>query len=88
MAGGNLLIVAVHRRDDDRMKWPDVLLKPTREYTGGTLSGLGLGVLVSEMVVRRSGEPIPWTAAFVVGFALIAIGSALARAGQRNKSVS
>ena len=69
------------------MKWPDALLKPTREYSGGIIAGVGLGLLLSEMMVRRSNHNIPWIVSFLVGFAMIAIGSALARAGQRSKGM-
>jgi len=67
------------------MKWPDALLKPTREYTGGILAGLGLGLLVAEMIARRSDNAIPWIVSFLGGFALIAIGSTIAQASQRSQ---
>jgi hypothetical protein len=65
------------------MKWPDALLKPTREYSGGILAGLGMGVLVAEMIARRSGNNIHWPESLVVGFILIGVGSTLARSGQQ-----
>ena len=69
------------------MKWLKGLLKQTRltrEYTGGTIAGVGVGVVLYEMFLRRASAEIPYSA-LVVGFVLIMIGSSLARSGQRQQ---
>lgn len=65
------------------MKWPTALLKPTKQYTGGIVAGIGVGVLLFEMIQRRISAEIPYSVILVVGFVLIVIGSTLARSGQR-----
>lgn len=67
------------------MKWPEALLKPTREYSGGIIAGAGLGLLVAEMIARKSEGNIPWALSFLIGFVLIAMGSTIARSGQQAK---
>ena len=65
------------------MKWPEALLKPTKQYTGGIVAGVGVGVLFFEMIQSRISAEIPYSVIFVVGFVLIIIGSTLAGSGQR-----
>jgi hypothetical protein len=64
------------------MRWGFVI--PTREYNGGVLGGLGLGVFVTTAILRpehRITEPWVWFGAF----GCIVVGSLLARAAQRKR---
>jgi len=58
-------------------------MKPTREYTGGLLGGTGLGLLVAGWILKSGHTDLPWSGFLAFGFGFIAVGSALARAGQR-----
>ena len=65
------------------MKWSEPLTKPTREYMGGILAGLGLGAFVWQMVFRNLAHVWSFAISILAGFTLIGVGAGLARAGQR-----
>ena len=54
---------------------------PTREYNGGVLGGLGLGVFITTVVLSPDHHvTVPWV--WFLAFGCIATGSLLARAAQ------
>jgi hypothetical protein len=57
---------------------------PTREYNGGVLAGLGLGVLITTLILSPT-HPVttPWVWFMIWG--CILVGSLLARAAQRRR---
>ena len=64
------------------MKWGFVI--PTREYNGGVIGGLGLGVFLTTAIVspdHRITNPLVWFGSF----GCIVVGSLLARAAQRKR---
>jgi hypothetical protein len=57
---------------------------PTREYNGGILGGLGLGVILTTVINspdHRIMNPLVW----LCSFGCIVVGSLLARAAQRKR---
>ena len=64
------------------MKWGFVI--PTREYNGGVIGGLGLGVFLTTVIIspdHRVTNPLVWFGSF----GCIIAGSLLARAAQRKR---
>ncbi len=61
------------------------MVKLTREYMGGTLAGLGLGVVTGAYLSSPIGLGLGgWHPAIVIpGFAMLALGATLARSTQR-----
>lgn len=64
------------------MKWPKALLKPTREYTGGILCGIGVGMMLTSWILESGRTDLPWVLFLFLGSCFIAVGSTLAKAGQ------
>ena len=65
------------------MRQPEGLLKLTREYMGGILAGIGIGLLMMSWILKSGQTGLPWVAFLLFGSCFIAVGSALAWAGQR-----
>jgi hypothetical protein len=64
------------------MKWGFVI--PTREYNGGVLAGLGMGVFITTAILspeHRITNPLVWFG----GLGCVVVGSLLARAAQRKR---
>jgi len=60
---------------------------PSREYLGGILAGIGIGILIANALVSSSERRIvfsPWV--WILAFVCIAVGSLLAKAAQRRRS--
>jgi hypothetical protein len=69
-------------KTDQLMKWGFMI--PTKEYIGGILAGLGLGILLTTSIISPEHHITePWAWFLVVG--CILIGVLLARAGQRRR---
>lgn len=57
---------------------------PTKEFNGGMLGGVGLGVMIATVILSPEHRiTVPWV--YFLAFGCIAIGSALARAAQRKR---
>jgi hypothetical protein len=64
------------------LKWGFVI--PTREYIGGVIGRLGLGIFITNVILspeHRITNPLLWFGCF----GCIAVGSLLARAAQRKR---
>ena len=55
---------------------------------GGIIAGIGLGILLAELIRLRSAEAIPLAIALFLGFVLIGTGTVLARKGQKPASTT
>jgi hypothetical protein len=59
-------------------------LIPTREYIGGALGGLGLGVFITTVILSPEHRvTVPWV--WFLAFGCMVTGSMLARAAQRKR---
>ena len=67
-------------------RWSDHFVVWSREYSGGVLAGIGLGVIITKALLASSEHtvifhPLMWALAC----GCIAVGSVLARAAQRRR---
>ena len=72
-------------------RWSDSFTHLTKEYLGGVIAGVGAGILIAMLLVRRCGVTftqetfageLQW---LVLPILFIAIGSSLARQGRNSK---
>jgi hypothetical protein len=69
-------------KNERLIRWGFVI--PTREYSGGVLGGLGLGVFITTAILspeHRITQPWVWFG----GLGCVVVGSLLARAAQRKR---
>jgi F0F1-type ATP synthase assembly protein I len=72
-----------------KRRWPRSFVRPTEEYVGGILTGLGWGILLTGYILfRRNIFELGELALVGFGFALIPIGASIARHGQHRKENS
>lgn len=56
----------------------ETFVRPTREYVGGALAGIGLGIIIATSLRLAWGAPVS-----IAAFGLIAIGGFLGWSGQK-----
>jgi len=68
-------------------EWPHWLIRPTRQYAGGILSGCGVGILAGRALTVGTNGGIP-PLPMIIALLLVCIGSRIAQVGQRTTQTS